>query len=70
MTDMAAKLDRFRQDKDPQAKDGGSPYSSPGPWAADKSEILEEISAFQTSLTIKIEEMKVTSPCFVKICRG
>lgn len=60
MKDTAAQLDKFHhQDKDPQAKDGSSPSFSPSPPTADKSEILEAITACQTSLTTKLEEVKV-----------
>lgn len=58
--DTGAKLDKFhRQDGNWQAKDGGSPSSSPDSRAADKSEILEAIATCQTSLTTRIEEVKV-----------
>lgn len=57
---MAAKLEKFRrQDGQAQAQDGGSPSSPSATHAADKSKILEAIAACQTSLTTRIEEVKI-----------
>lgn len=50
--DATAKLAQFHhQDRQTQAQDDGR--------AADKSEILEAIAACQTSLTTRIEEVKI-----------
>lgn len=60
MADVTAKLVQVRhQDGQTQAQDGSSPSSSSAARAADKSEILEAIAACHTSLTTRIEEVKI-----------
>lgn len=58
--DTADKLDKYRhQDGQAPAQDGGSPSPSSTACTADKSVILDGITACQTSLTTRIEKMKV-----------